>query len=64
MAAPTSIVAHHADSIDPTLLEWILHKIDSVLGLGPVAIVIVLALVMLAFPLGLAIMVLRRRRAS
>jgi len=64
MAAPTSVVAHHADSIDPTLLEWILHQIDSVLGLGPLAIVVVLGLVMLAFPLGVAVMVLRRRRQN
>ena len=62
MAAPNSVVTHHADSIDPTLLEWILHEIETILNLGPVAIVVVIGLVMLLLPLGLAIVAIRRQR--
>ena len=62
MAAPANAVAHHSESIDPTLLEWLLHQIEAILGLGPLAIVVVLGLVMLAFPLALAGIVLRRQR--
>ncbi len=62
MAAPANTATHHSESIDPTLLEWLLHQIDAILGLGPLAVVVVLGLVMLAFPLALAGIVLRRQR--
>lgn len=56
-------VLHHSEAIDPTLAEWIRHKIDDILGLDPGTIVAILGVVILAFPLGLGILASRRRRA-
>ncbi len=61
---PFRWVLHQGESIDPALAEWIRHKIDDLLGLEPGAIVAVLGVVIVAFPLGLGAMALRRRRFS
>ncbi len=55
-------VLHHAESIDPTLAEWIRHKIDDILGLEPGTIVALLGIVILAFPVWLGISAARQRR--
>jgi hypothetical protein len=46
----TAFVLHHSESIDPTLLDWIRHEIDAVLGLGPETIVAILGTVIVIFP--------------
>lgn len=61
---PFRWLLHHGEAIDPTLADWIRHKIDDVVGLEPGAIVAVLGVVIVAFPLGLGAMALRRRRSS
>lgn len=58
-----SILAHHAEAVDPTLVEWLRHKIDEVLGLDAITMVLVLGAVIVVFPVGLMTLVwLRRRR--
>jgi hypothetical protein len=53
---------HHAETIDPTLLGWILDEIDAILGLPPLAMVVLLGVVILALPAALATLFLLRRR--
>jgi hypothetical protein len=57
-----SILAHHSEPTDPRLLRWLTDTIGEVSGLSPLAIVVLTGLVVLAFPLVLAFLVLRRRR--
>ena len=45
-----SVLAHHSEPGDPTLLEWIQDQIDGILGLGPDVIVIALGLLIVAIP--------------
>ncbi|MCH7593164.1 MAG: hypothetical protein IIB27_01475 [Chloroflexi bacterium] len=54
----------HSDYLDPTLLDWIRHKIDDVFGLGPETIVAVFGLMVIAFPIGLMALALRRSRRN
>ncbi len=56
-----SVLAHHAEPGDPVLLDWIKHQIDSILGVGPAAIVIALGLVIVAIPLAIAIVFMAQR---
>ncbi len=56
-----SVLAHHAEPGDPVLFEWIKHQIDSILGLGPGAIVIVLGLVIVAIPFAITIVFMAQR---
>ena len=51
-----SIRAHHGEPGDPDLLKWVMDLIDSVVGVGPVVIVVVLGLVILAIPVGIMVM--------
>lgn len=55
-------VLHHAEAIDPTLIEWIRHEIDDITGLEPSSIVAILGVVILAFPIWLGISAARRQR--
>lgn len=50
MAAPLAPVAHHSESVDPTLWSWIQHQIDVTTGLSAAAIVIILGVVIVAIP--------------
>ena len=63
MPLPRSAL-HHAESIDPTLAEWIRHKIDDILGLDPGTIVAILGVVILAFPIWLGISAARQHRGK
>lgn len=58
------ILAHHEAAIDPTLVDWIRHQIDSVTGLGPGTIVFALGAIVVAVPLVIGVMALRNRRRS
>ena len=44
------IMAHHSEPGDPVLIDWMLHLFHSVVALGPLAIVIVLGVVIVAIP--------------
>lgn len=56
------LLLHHSESVDPTLIDWIRHEIDAILGLDPSAIVLALGAVIVAFPV--ALMLLARRQRS
>jgi hypothetical protein len=60
----TAYVLHHSESIDPTLLDWIRHEIDSVVGLGPETIVALLGVVIIAFPVALLVAARRQSKLS
>ena len=65
MPDATRIVLHHSESVDGTLVGWLLDVIDGVLGLGPAAMVAVLGGLIVLFPAGLlAFMWYQRRRAA
>lgn len=53
---------HHSEAIDPTLWEWIRHKIDDIVGLEPATIVALLGVAIVAFPIWLAISAIREHR--
>jgi hypothetical protein len=59
---PVVFLAHHSEPGDPDLLEWIRHQIDAVLCLGPLYIVVLLGIVILAIPLGIAALFFLNRR--
>ena len=60
-----SVAAHHGEAADPDLMEWIMHRVDSLVGLGPVAAVIVLAGVIVLIPVGvLGLYALYRRKTE
>ena len=58
------IRAHHSEPTDSELLEWLLHTVDSILGQGPLVMVVLIGLVVIAIPLAIAVLALRRRRGS
>ena len=58
------IRAHHSEPTDSELLEWLLHTVDSILGQGPLVMVVLIGLVVLTIPLAIAVLALRRRRGS
>ena len=53
--------AHHSEPTDSELLEWLTHTVDSILGLGPVVMVVLIGVVVVAIPLAIAVLALRRR---
>lgn len=55
---------HHSEAIDPTLMEWIRHQIDAVTGLGPLSIVLALGALIVAFPVGLLVLIWYQKRRS
>lgn len=56
-----SVLAHQGEPGDPVLFEWIKHQIDSILGVGPGAVVIALGLVIVAIPLAITIVFMAQR---
>ena len=44
MASPLAPVAHHSESVNPTLWKWIQHQIDVTTGLSAITIVIIFAI--------------------
>ena len=59
---PVAFLAHHSEPGDPDLLEWIRHQIDAIVGLGPLYIVVFLGIVIVAIPVGIAVLFLLNRR--
>ena len=59
---PVAFMAHHSEPADPDLLLWIRRQIDAVLGLGPLYIVVLLGIVIVAIPVGIAVLFLLNRR--
>jgi hypothetical protein len=59
-----SILAHHSEAVDPTLVEWIRHKIDDVLGLDSAIMVVLLGSLIVLFPVILLSFVWFQRRKA
>ena len=58
-----SILAHLSEPGDSVLLEWIRHRLDALLGLGPAVMVVAIGLIIVAMPLTiLAVFLVQRRR--
>jgi hypothetical protein len=57
-----SLLAHYSEPSDARLLHWVVDTIDSILGLGPVTMVVLIAIPVVAMPLGLAYLSARQRR--
>lgn len=64
LATSLGLLLHHAESVDPTLIEWIKDEIDAIFGLSATTIVVVLGAVTLAFPIGLMSLAWRRARRA
>ena len=45
-----STLGHHSEPGDPVLIDWLLHLFQSLVALGPLAIVIVLGAFIVAIP--------------
>ena len=61
MGTLLSILAHHSEPADPELLEWIIHQLDALLGVGPIAMVVALGLVIVAIPVSIMVAYLALR---
>ena len=59
-----SMLAHQSGAGHPDLLALVKHYLDSVIGLGPVAIVLILGMVMLAIPAAILLMYMAQRRGG
>ena len=47
------------------MMEWIMHRVDALVGLGPAAAVIVLVVIIVLIPVGvLGLYALHRRKAE
>ena len=57
-----SIGAHHPDSADPVLLEWIKSRLDHLLRLDAWAVVAILGLILLLIPISVVTLYLVQRR--
>ena len=55
------IRAHHSEPTDSELLEWLTHTLDSILGQGPLVMIVVIGAVVVAIPLAVTVLALRRR---
>jgi len=62
MAAPLAPVAHHSESVDPTLWKWIQHQIDVTTGLSAITIVIILGIIVVAIPVTVIIFAIRSKK--
>jgi hypothetical protein len=62
MAVPIPPVAHHSESVDPTLWKWIQHQIDVTTGLSAIAIVIILGIIVVAIPVTVIIFAIRSKK--
>ena len=45
-----SVLAHHGEPGDPQLMEWIMHQLNAMLGVGPAAMAIGLGILIVAIP--------------
>ena len=57
-----AILAHQTEAGHPELMDWIKHQLDAVVGLGPLAFLILLGLIILAIPAAVLLMYLVQRR--
>ena len=58
------VVAHQSEAGHPELMDWVKHYLDTVVGLGPLAFVVLLGLAMLAIPGVILLMYVVQRRSG
>ena len=59
-----SALSHHSEPGDPVLLGWIQDQIDAIIGLGDLAIVVILGAIVIAIPIGILASYLLQRVRS
>lgn len=64
MLAFLSVAAHHGEPGDPDLLEWIMHRVDALVGLDAGLVVVILIAVIILIPLGVLGMYALHRRST
>jgi hypothetical protein len=56
------ILAHHPETADPDLLERITNQLDSIFGIGAVAMVAVLGVIIIAIPAAIFLLFMNQKR--
>ena len=56
-----SVLGHHSEPGDPVLFDWLFHLFSSIVNLGPLAVVIVLGVIIIAIPIGILAVFLTQR---
>ena len=56
-----SVLGHHSEPGDPVLIDWLLHLFHNVVALGPMAIVVVLGVIIVAIPIAIMAVFLTQR---
>ena len=57
-----SVLAHHSEPSDPTLLRWIVDTFETVVGWGPAPVVILIGSIIVLAPVLLGFFAIRGRR--
>ena len=57
-----AFLAHQSEAGHPELMDWVKHQLDAVVGLGPLAFLILLGLIILAIPAAVLLMYVVQRR--
>ena len=57
-----SVLAHHGEPGDPQLLEWIMHQLNTMLGVGPAAMAMGLGILIVAIPAAIVAFFLLKAR--
>lgn len=45
-----SALRHHGEPADPDLVQWVLHRLDALLGLGHLTVVVALGILLVLVP--------------
>ena len=57
-----SVLAHHGEPGDPQLLEWIMHQLNAMLGVGPAAMAMGLGILIVSIPAAIVAFFLLKAR--
>ncbi|MSQ09287.1 MAG: hypothetical protein EXR57_02560 [Dehalococcoidia bacterium] len=58
---PLALPYHHGEPSDPTLIEWVMDKLHSLISFSPFTMVVILGAAIIAVPLIFTVMAVRRR---
>ena len=59
-----SVLTHHSEPSDPVLLRWVIDTFEAIFGLGPLTVVLPIAIAVVVFPLLLGWLAWRARRSQ